>query len=51
MENNINNVKPLNDSYVLKGKKLQGILAENDITQMEFSEMYMNVILLMKILL
>lgn len=39
MKNNINNVKPLNDSYVLKGKKLQSILAENDITQMEFSEM------------
>mgnify|MGYP004687097577 FL=1 len=39
MKNNINNVKPLNNSYVLKGKKLQGILAENDITQMEFSEM------------
>lgn len=39
MKNNINNVKPLNNSYVLKGKKLQGILAENDITQIEFSEM------------
>ena len=31
MKNNINNVKPLNNLYVLKGKKLQGILAENDI--------------------